>query len=98
MDVCVVPARPVACEAAVLVPVNFMLTGSEVAYVLGHSRAVALLVQDALAEATEVSGSWWEAWSDWIRPRAGDARPATSAPATVLEPAPGTYVHDRAPP
>ncbi len=43
----------VARAGAVLVPVNFMLGGREVAYVLGHSRAVALISQDALLDVAE---------------------------------------------
>ncbi len=50
----------VARAGAVLVPVNFMLGGAEVGYVLGHSGAVGLLAQDALLpaadEAIEVAG------------------------------------------
>jgi fatty-acyl-CoA synthase len=38
----------VARSGAVLVPINFMLGGAEVGYVLGHSASVALLAQDAL--------------------------------------------------
>ncbi len=43
----------VARSGAVLVPVNFMLGGVEIGYVLGHSGSVALFVQDALAGAAE---------------------------------------------
>lgn len=43
----------VARAGAVLVPVNFMLGGSEVGYVLGHSGAGTLIVQDALADVAE---------------------------------------------
>jgi fatty-acyl-CoA synthase len=43
----------VARVGAVLVPINFMLTGAEIAYVLGHSRAVALFAQDALLPVAE---------------------------------------------
>ncbi|GAB3137802.1 acyl-CoA synthetase [Microbispora hainanensis] len=38
----------VARAGAVLVPVNFMLGADEIAYVLSHSGAVALIAQDAL--------------------------------------------------
>jgi fatty-acyl-CoA synthase len=38
----------VARAGAVLVPINFMLTGGEAGYVLSHSRSVALLLQDGL--------------------------------------------------
>lgn len=51
----------VARAGAVLVPVNFMLGGGEVGYVLEHSGAVGLLAQDALLsaadEAVEVAGA-----------------------------------------
>jgi polyhydroxyalkanoate synthase subunit PhaC len=50
--------------------------------------------------ATEVRGTWWEHWADWIIARGG---PEVPAPATVgsdtfpcLEPAPGSYVLGRA--
>jgi polyhydroxyalkanoate synthase len=52
------------------------------------------------ANAREVRGTWWEHWADWMIERSG---PAVKAPATVgsdvfpcLEPAPGSYVLDRA--
>jgi fatty-acyl-CoA synthase len=43
----------VARTGAMLVPLNFMLGGAEIGYVLGHSGSVALLVQDALAATAE---------------------------------------------
>jgi fatty-acyl-CoA synthase len=43
----------VAKAGAVLVPVNFMLGGAEVGYVLQHSGAVGLLAQDALLGAAD---------------------------------------------
>ncbi|MDO8187327.1 fatty acyl-CoA synthetase [Conexibacter sp. JD483] len=43
----------VARAGAVLVPVNFMLGGREAGYVLGHSRAVALIAQEALVGVAE---------------------------------------------
>jgi fatty-acyl-CoA synthase len=43
----------VARAGAVLVPVNFMLGGAEVGYVLQHSGAVGLLAQDALLAAAD---------------------------------------------
>jgi fatty-acyl-CoA synthase len=43
----------VAKAGAVLVPVNFMLGGGEVGYVLHHSGAVGLLVQDELVATAE---------------------------------------------
>ena len=52
------------------------------------------------ANAEEVRGTWWEHWADWIIARGG---PEVAAPPTVgsdtfpsLEPAPGSYVLNRA--
>jgi fatty-acyl-CoA synthase len=81
----------VARAGAVLVPVNFMLGGAEVAYVLQHSGAVGLIAQDALLgaadEAVELAGA------DGLRLRAvidadGD-RPGWEPFAVLLEGAPG---------
>jgi polyhydroxyalkanoate synthase len=48
--------------------------------------------------ATRHQGSWWEAWADWLQPRAGVRQPAAvdlgSRGHPALEPAPGLYVHD----
>jgi fatty-acyl-CoA synthase len=44
----VVLAFAAARLGAILVPVNFMLKGAEVAYILGHSGSMALLVEDSL--------------------------------------------------
>lgn len=43
----------VARAGAVLVPINFMLRGEEVGYVVGHSSAVALIAQDELLPVAE---------------------------------------------
>ncbi|MGH9155808.1 MAG: PHA/PHB synthase family protein [Acidimicrobiales bacterium] len=46
--------------------------------------------------ATAHTGSWWEDWSAWIKPRAGRRRPppATGSPEhPALDDAPGSYVH-----
>jgi polyhydroxyalkanoate synthase len=52
--------------------------------------------------AEKRTGTWWEAWADWILDRSGDERPAPSTSGDVdhppLEPAPGSYVLDRTPP
>ncbi len=55
--------------------------------------------QDAdqwLATATRHTGSWWEAWADWITPHSGAERPAPqSLGSPAFEPmteAPGDYV------
>lgn len=54
------------------------------------------------AAAEQRSGSWWEAWADWLLPRSGDPRPARDQQGDdahpPLEPAPGSYVRDRVPP
>jgi polyhydroxyalkanoate synthase len=53
-----------------------------------------------LATATKHTGSWWEAWADWITPHSGAQRPALqSVGSPTFEPtteAPGEYVR-RAP-
>ena len=43
----------VARSGGVLVPINFMLGGSEAGYILRHSSSVALVVQDALVDVAE---------------------------------------------
>jgi polyhydroxyalkanoate synthase subunit PhaC len=53
------------------------------------------------AGADKRTGSWWEAWADWVLERSGDEQPAPAAlgsePWPPLEPAPGSYVRDRVP-
>jgi polyhydroxyalkanoate synthase subunit PhaC len=53
------------------------------------------------ASAQRHTGSWWEPWAEWMLERAGDEVPAPtglgSAEHPALEPAPGSYVHDRIP-
>ena len=53
------------------------------------------------AAATKHQGSWWEAWADWVTGNGGEQHPAPdrlgSRRHPVLDPAPGQYVHDRAP-
>ncbi|MBC3194924.1 alpha/beta fold hydrolase [Pseudonocardia sp. C8] len=48
--------------------------------------------------ATRHQGSWWEAWTAWLEPHAGErvAAPTELGSAThrVLDPAPGRYVRD----
>jgi polyhydroxyalkanoate synthase len=53
------------------------------------------------ASAEKHTGSWWQAWSEWVLERSGEER---SAPVGLgsdhhppLEPAPGSYVLDRVP-
>ncbi|MCZ0963227.1 PHA/PHB synthase family protein [Paracoccus benzoatiresistens] len=45
--------------------------------------------------ATFAEGSWWPRWGEWLAERAGPMVPARD-PGLGLEPAPGTYVHERA--
>ncbi|WP_067706951.1 acyl-CoA synthetase [Nocardia yamanashiensis] len=40
---------------AISVPINFMLTADEVAYILGHSGAIGLITEDALAGEAEAA-------------------------------------------
>ena len=50
--------------------------------------------------ATEHPGSWWTAWSDWLKPLAGKLVNAPKAPGSTkfkaIEPAPGRYVKAKA--
>ena len=50
--------------------------------------------------ATEHPGSWWTAWSDWLKPQSGKLvnapKTAGSAKFKVIEPAPGRYVKAKA--
>ena len=52
--------------------------------------------------AEKRTGTWWEAWADWLLERSGDERPAPSATGNSdhapLQPAPGSYVVDGGPP
>jgi fatty-acyl-CoA synthase len=41
--------------SAVSVPINFMLTGEEAAYILDHSGAIGLIVEDALLPVARVA-------------------------------------------
>jgi len=49
-----------------------------------------------LAGAEERQGSWWEHWTEWLAPRAGEEVPAPRKPGNrthpAIEPAPGRYV------
>jgi len=61
----VVVAQATARLGAILVPVNFMLSAGEVAYVLEHSGAVGIVAEDALADvAVEAMGI-----AGWTAPR-----------------------------
>ncbi|MEL6361743.1 MAG: alpha/beta fold hydrolase [Pseudomonadota bacterium] len=41
---------------------------------------------------SEIAGSWWPSWADWLKARSEGCRFVTSAPDQSLGPAPGTYV------
>jgi polyhydroxyalkanoate synthase subunit PhaC len=51
-----------------------------------------------LTAAEEKKGSWWSDWADWLKPLAGEPRPARkpgNARHKPIEPAPGRYVRER---
>jgi polyhydroxyalkanoate synthase len=52
--------------------------------------------------AEKRTGTWWEAWAEWVLERSGAELPAPTATGSAdhppLEPAPGSYVLDRTPP
>ncbi|MGY1616064.1 PHA/PHB synthase family protein [Geodermatophilus sp. SYSU D00691] len=54
-----------------------------------------------LDTAERHTGSWWEAWAEWVLARSGEEVPAPaelgSAAHPALEDAPGSYVRDRVP-
>ncbi|MBS4017122.1 MAG: class I poly(R)-hydroxyalkanoic acid synthase [Dechloromonas sp.] len=52
-----------------------------------------------LAAATEMKGSWWLDWANWIKEHCGEQRAARKIGTTkykAIEPAPGRYVRERA--
>jgi polyhydroxyalkanoate synthase subunit PhaC len=55
---------------------------------------------DWLAGATEVPGSWWTDWTEWLKPLAGKLVAAPKKPGSAahkaIEPAPGRYVKQKA--
>ena len=55
---------------------------------------------DWLAAATEVPGSWWPDWANWLAGFAGERRAAPKRPGNAhyrpIEPAPGRYVKEKA--
>ena len=55
---------------------------------------------DWLAAATEHPGSWWPDWSKWLAGFAGERKPAPKQPGNAhyrpIEPAPGSYVKEKA--
>ena len=56
--------------------------------------------EDWFKGATEHAGSWWPAWSDWLKPHGGKLVNAPKAPGSAkfkaIEPAPGRYVKAKA--
>ena len=50
--------------------------------------------------ATQHKGSWWEHWIEWLSRRSGEQRPAPrnlgNGQYPLLQPAPGSYVHQSA--
>jgi polyhydroxyalkanoate synthase subunit PhaC len=57
--------------------------------------------EEWLETAEQRTGTWWEAWADWVIDHSGEERPAPGAPGNAdhppLEAAPGSYVLDRTP-
>ncbi|WP_306607555.1 class I poly(R)-hydroxyalkanoic acid synthase [Azonexus sp.] len=52
-----------------------------------------------LTAATEMKGSWWADWADWLKLHGGEQRAARKVGTTkykAIEPAPGRYVRERA--
>lgn len=56
-------------------------------------------VEDWMAGAEEVAGSWWPYWMQWVQDRSGPKKPAPKALGNkkykAMEPAPGLYVLDK---
>lgn len=54
--------------------------------------------EDWYANAEQHTGSWWEYWLDWIKPRSGEQkntpRKLGNKKYPALDPAPGTYVFE----
>jgi polyhydroxyalkanoate synthase len=57
------------------------------------------VAEEWLEGAEQRTGTWWEAWADWVLERSGDERAAPESPGDAahppLEAAPGSYVRDR---
>jgi len=87
-------------------PVRYMLAGSgHIAGVINHPGANKYLhwvntdlpdtVEEWLDGATEVPGSWWEEWRDWLYERSGEDVPARQpgdGNLDIICDAPGEYV------
>jgi polyhydroxyalkanoate synthase subunit PhaC len=63
------------------------------------SKAYPAEPEQWLAQATEVQGSWWTRWSEWLRQHSGGTRKASAKTGNAkykpIEPAPGRYVKHR---
>ncbi len=58
------------------------------------------LLQDWMAGASQVPGSWWDDWASWLKPHAGKQVAAPKAYGRgkayqAIEPAPGRYVQQK---
>lgn len=93
-------------------PLRFVLAGSgHIAGVVNPpaagkyqhwvNEAGAASLEEFVAGAREVKGSWWPDWAAWLRALAPDEVPATGARVpgagalAAIEPAPGSYVRAR---
>ena len=92
-------------------PVRFVLAGSghvagainppaqkKYQHWVGAAGKFPLSVEEWLAAAKEVSGSWWPDWERWMARRAGAmvaARQPGAGAFPAIEPAPGSYVKVR---
>ena len=88
-----------ARAGVVLVPINFMLTAEEIAYLLGHCRARGFIVESALVEVAEEAMRIGGAVTSRIALTAsGDAAPAGWADftdwLTTTSPAPNPVIGD----
>lgn len=87
-------------------PVRFMMAGSgHIAGVINHPDAkkyqhwvnedLPETVDDWISGATEIPGSWWMDWREWLYERSGEDVPARTPGAgklAILRPAPGRNV------
>ncbi|MCL4142742.1 UNVERIFIED_CONTAM: hypothetical protein GTU68_035640 [Idotea baltica] len=86
---------------------KFVLAGSgHIAGVVNHpdSKKYQHWVSDAdlncdadewIESATEIAGSWWPTWWDWLKPKSGKKGPAVKPKDSGLGDAPGSYVKVR---
>ena len=67
---------------------------------LARVYAEAASADEWLAGATEVKGSWWPRWAEWLKSFGGGETPARgrlgSKAYPAGEPAPGRYVKEKA--